>query len=130
MSTGGSTSNGPTRYNLSGRRLLARDVRGGDQRLRFSWGTLAHADIALGESIAVSGCCLTVVAWDDEGWDADVSNESLALTTLGALPIGAAVNLERSLLPTDRLGGHLVSGHIDGSGVARQSRQQDAGTDC
>ena len=97
-------------------RLLARDVRGGDQRLRFSWGGLDHADIALGESIAVNGCCLTVVAWDDQGWDADVSNETLALTTLGARALGAAVNLERSLLPTDRLGGHLVSGHVDAVG--------------
>ncbi|MDY0023247.1 riboflavin synthase [Arenimonas caeni] len=97
-------------------RLLAREARGGDQRLRFSWGSLAHDDIALGESIAVSGCCLTVVAWDDEGWDADVSNETLALTKLGSLAIGAAVNLERSLLPTDRLGGHLVSGHVDAVG--------------
>ena len=97
-------------------RLAARETRGGDQRLRFSWGALPHHDIVLGESIAVSGCCLTVVAWDDEGWDADVSNETLALTTLGALPTGAAVNLERSLLPTDRLGGHLVSGHVDAVG--------------
>ncbi len=97
-------------------RLLAREARGGDQRLRFSWGSLAHGDITLGESIAVSGCCLTVVAWDAEGWDADVSNETLALTKLGSLAIGAAVNLERSLLPTDRLGGHLVSGHVDAVG--------------
>ena len=97
-------------------RLLAREARGGDQRLRFSWGALPHDDIALGESIAVSGCCLTVVAWDGEGWEADVSNESLGLTTLGGLAIGAAVNLERSLLPTDRLGGHLVSGHVDAVG--------------
>lgn len=97
-------------------RLLAREARGGDQRLRFGWGGLAHDDVALGESIAVNGCCLTVVAFDAEGWDADVSNETLALTTLGALPVGAAVNLERSLLPTDRLGGHLVSGHVDAVG--------------
>ena len=97
-------------------RLLAREASGGDQRLRIGWGRLPADDIALGESIAVSGCCLTVVAWDAEGWYADVSNETLALTTLGGLPIGAAVNLERSLLPTDRLGGHLVSGHVDAVG--------------
>ena len=97
-------------------RLLAREPRGGDQRLRFGWGDMAHDDVALGESIAVNGCCLTVVAFDAEGWDADVSNESLTLTTLGTLPVGAAVNLERSLLPTDRLGGHLVSGHVDAVG--------------
>lgn len=101
-------------------RLAARDIRGGDQRLRFAWGALPHHDIALGESIAVSGCCLTVVAWDDEGWDADVSNETLALTTLGRLPVGAAVNFERSLLPTDRLGGHLVSGHVDALGAVEK----------
>ncbi len=75
----------------------------------------AH-DIALGESIAVSGCCLTVVEFDASGWAADVSNETLALTTLGSLEEGSAVNLERSLLPTDRLGGHLVSGHVDAVG--------------
>ena len=56
------------------------------------------------------------MAFDAEGWDADVSNESLTLTPLGTLPVGAAVNLERSLLPTDRLGGHLVSGHVDAVG--------------
>jgi riboflavin synthase len=103
-------------------RLLAREARGGDQRLRFGWGGLDHADVALGESIAVNGCCLTVVAFDAEGWEADVSNETLALTTLGALPAGAAVNLERSLLPTDRLGGHLVSGHVDAVGKVESVR--------
>ncbi|MFY2763319.1 riboflavin synthase [Arenimonas sp. MALMAid1274] len=98
-------------------RLESREVRGGDQRLRFAFGSLPAHDIELGESIAVSGCCLTVVAYDARGFDADVSNESLALTTLGSLPPGAAVNLERSLLPTTRLGGHLVSGHVDGLGT-------------
>jgi len=102
--------------------LLSRESRGGDQRLRISWGALPHDDITLGESIAVSGCCLTVVAWDGEGWEADVSNETLALTTLGGLAPGAAVNLERSLLPTDRLGGHLVSGHVDAVGRVEHVR--------
>lgn len=101
-------------------RVLACEARGGDQRLRFSWGAMPADDIALGESIAVSGCCLTVVEFDAQGWSADVSNESLALTTLGGLAVGAAVNLERSLLPTDRLGGHLVSGHVDAVGVVEK----------
>jgi len=101
-------------------RVLAREARGGDQRLRFSWGVMPAGDIALGESIAVSGCCLTVVEFDAQGWSADVSNESLALTTLGGLAVGAAVNLERSLLPTDRLGGHLVSGHVDAVGAVEK----------
>ena len=98
-------------------RLAAREHRDGDQRLTFGWGTLPHDDIALGESIAVNGCCLTVVGFDDAGWTADVSVESLQLTTLGTLPVGAAVNVERALLPTDRLGGHLVAGHVDAVGT-------------
>ncbi len=101
-------------------RLRARELRGGDQRLRFAFGALPAHDFELGESIAVSGCCLTVVAFDAAGFDADVSNESLALTTLGGLPLGAAVNLERSLLPTTRLGGHLVSGHVDAVGAVER----------
>jgi riboflavin synthase len=71
----------------------------------------------LGESIAVNGTCLTVVAFDAQSFRADASNETLALTTLGRLPVGAAVNLERAMRPTDRLGGHLVSGHVDGVGA-------------
>ena len=85
-------------------------------RLRIDAGALPRHDVQLGESIAISGVCLTVVAFDARSFDVDVSNETLARTTLGALGIGAAVNLERALLATDRLGGHLVSGHVDGIG--------------
>lgn len=101
-------------------RLVARDVHGGDARLRIEVGTLpwggSHDGAQLGESIAVNGTCLTLVAFDARSFDADASNETLALTTLGTLPIGAALNLERAMRPTDRLGGHLVSGHVDGVG--------------
>ncbi|MBS0194287.1 MAG: riboflavin synthase [Proteobacteria bacterium] len=97
-------------------RIALREARDGDVRLRVDPGDVPFADIVLGESIAVSGVCLTVVACDDEGLAFDVSNETLALTTLGALAVGARVNLERAMLPTDRLGGHLVSGHVDGLG--------------
>ena len=90
--------------------------RGGDRRLRIGTGAMDLRDLQLGESIAVSGVCLTVVAFDGDSFAADVSNETLSLTTLGALQAGAAVNLERALLPTTRLGGHLVSGHVDGMG--------------
>ena len=72
-------------------------------------GSLPMDDVQLGESIAVSGVCLTVVAFDAGAFAADASNETLSLTTLGGLAVGAAVNLERALLPTTRLGGHLVS---------------------
>lgn len=97
--------------------LAARESRGGDARLRVDAGTLPFGDIALGESIAVNGVCLTVVAFDASGFEADASNETLALTTLGLLPPGRQVNLERALRAGDRLGGHLVSGHVDGIGA-------------
>ncbi len=96
--------------------VLALEPRGGDLRLRIGVGTLPFADVALGESIAVSGVCLTVVEFDAASFAADASNETLALTTLGGLAVGHAVNLERAMRPTDRLGGHLVSGHVDGIG--------------
>jgi riboflavin synthase len=72
--------------------------------------------VALGESIAVSGVCLTAVEFDAVSFAADVSTETLSLTTLGGRTIGDAVNLERAMRPSDRLGGHLVSGHVDGLG--------------
>ena len=106
-------------------RLAARDARGGDARLRIDAGTLPFGHVQLGESIAVNGCCLTVVAFDAHSFAVDASNETLALTTLGNLAIDAPVNLERAMLPTDRLGGHLVSGHVDGLATATQ-RWDDA----
>jgi riboflavin synthase len=96
--------------------VRALEPRGGDLRLRIGVGTLPFDEVALGESIAVSGVCLTVVEFDADSFAADASTETLALTTLGALSVGQAVNLERAMRPTDRLGGHLVSGHVDGLG--------------
>ncbi|MEF2147176.1 riboflavin synthase [Aquilutibacter rugosus] len=92
---------------------------GGDLRLTVAVGTLPFERVELGESIAVNGCCLTVIAFDHDSFDCDVSPETLRLTTLGTLAEGAPVNLERALLPTQRLGGHLVSGHVDGLGAVR-----------
>lgn len=99
--------------------VRSREPRGGDLRLTFAVGGLPFADVELGESIAVSGCCLTVVAFDRDSFAADLSTETLACTTLGGLDTGAAVNLERALQVGDRLGGHLVSGHVDGIGRVR-----------
>lgn len=96
--------------------VRALEPRGGDLRLRIGVGTLPFDEVALGESIAVSGVCLTVVEYDAASFAADASTETLALTTLGGLSVGHAVNLERAMRPTDRLGGHLVSGHVDGLG--------------
>ena len=106
-------------------RLAARETRGGDARLRIDVGTLPFDGVQLGESIAVNGCCLTVVEFDAASFAIDASNETLSLTTLGRLGIGAPVNLERAMLPTDRLGGHLVSGHVDGLAIAAK-RWEDA----
>jgi riboflavin synthase len=80
-------------------------------------GKLDLADVTAGDSIAVSGVCLTAVALPGDGFWADVSGETLARTTLGEVKTGAAVNLEKALTPTTRLGGHLVSGHVDGVGT-------------
>lgn len=99
-------------------RLATREIRGGDARLAIEVGTLRFDHVQLGESIAINGCCMTVVTFDAGSFAVDASNETLALTTLGRLAIGAPVNLERAMLPTDRLGGHLVSGHVDGMAVA------------
>ena len=106
-------------------RLAARETRGGDARLTIDVGTLPFDGVQLGESIAVNGCCLTVVDFDASSFAVDASNETLALTTLGRLAIDAPVNLERAMLPTDRLGGHLVSGHVDGLAIAAK-RWDDA----
>lgn len=87
---------------------------GGDLRLTLNTGSLDMSDVQLGDSIATNGVCLTVVAMDANHFTADVSQESLAHTRLIDLNMGDAVNLEKALLPTTRLGGHLVSGHVDG----------------
>ena len=84
-------------------------------RLRIRASTVI-ADARLGDSIAVSGCCLTVVARGDDWWEADVSAETAARTSLGRNPTGSTVNLERAVRSQDRLGGHLVQGHVDGVG--------------
>ena len=73
-------------------------------------------DVELGASIAVNGCCLTVVAMTDEWWEADVSDETLARTSLSNVAPGQQVNLERAVRMADRLGGHLVQGHVDAVG--------------
>jgi len=86
----------------------------GGQRLAIDAGGLDMSDVAIGDSIAVNGVCLTAVLKDGKGFEADVSNETLRVTT--GLAMAGEVNLEKSLRLADRLGGHLVSGHVDGVG--------------
>ncbi len=90
--------------------------RGGDVRLHVGTGKLDLGDVRLGDSIATSGVCLTVVEFGADWFAADVSLETLGLTTLGGLAAGARVNLEKAMAVGDRLGGHIVSGHVDGAG--------------
>lgn len=97
-------------------KVVAAERRDGDLRLTLDTGALDMADVALGDSIAVNGVCLTVVEQLARGFVADVSVETLDLTTVGQWRAGDGVNLEKSLTPSSRLGGHLVSGHVDGLG--------------
>jgi len=96
--------------------VLALDRMGTDLRLRVGTGKLDLADVEPGDSIATSGCCLTVIERGDHWFSADASVETLSLTTLGNLRTGSSVNLEKALALGGRLGGHLVSGHVDGVG--------------
>ena len=97
---------------------------GEDTRMRVRTGELPLDDVALGDSIAVSGVCLTVVELSGDGFRADVSGETLARTAFRDLAVGSRVNLEKALTPTTRLGGHLVSGHVDGVGTVLERRPE------
>lgn len=99
------------------------ESRAGDVRLPIRTGRLDLSDVALGDSIAVNGVCLTVVELPWEGFKADVSRETLNLTTLQGLRPGSKVNLEKALTLSSRLGGHLVSGHVDGVGQVLERRE-------
>ena len=105
--------------------VAAMEARGGDMRLRIRTGSLPLGDVALGDSISTNGVCLTVVELPGDGYWADVSVESLNFTTLGQLDTGSRVNLEKALTPESRLGGHIVSGHVDGVGEVL-SLEEDA----
>ncbi|MDT8397607.1 MAG: riboflavin synthase [Pseudomonadales bacterium] len=89
----------------------------GDWRLVVSSANLDFSDIKIGDSIAVSGVCLTVTTQDGQSFTADVSNETVACTSMKTLSQGALVNLEKAMTPSSRLGGHLVSGHVDGLAI-------------
>jgi riboflavin synthase len=106
-------------------RVAALSARGGDVRLAIRVGSLNLARTAIGDSICVQGCCVTAVSLTGDTFEADLSRETLNVTTLGALAVGSAVNLEPALRAGDALGGHLVSGHVDGLATV-VSRTSDA----
>ena len=96
--------------------IASLEERGGDVRLTIRSGNLNLADVQLGDSIACNGACLTAVELTGEGFVADVSVETLNLTTIGNWQTGSRINLEKAMQATDRFGGHIVSGHVDGIG--------------
>ena len=97
-------------------RVLRKDDTAGDQRIQIDTQGVALPDIGRGDSVAVNGGSLTVSDYDANAFEADVSKETLLVTTLGKLEVGAPVNLEPSLRLGDSLDGHIVSGHVDGVG--------------
>lgn len=96
--------------------LLATTPSGGDLTLTIKSAKLDFSDVKLGDSIAINGVCLTVTRLGSNTFSADVSRETLSLTSLGNLKPGGVINLEKAMMPTTRLGGHMVSGHVDGLG--------------
>jgi riboflavin synthase len=96
------------------------DTRAGDLRMVIGCGDMDMSTVALGDSIAVSGVCLTAVEIGGDSFTADVSGETVSCTTLGDFVVGTRVNLEMAMTPSTRLGGHLVSGHVDGVGEVKQ----------
>ena len=105
--------------------IAAITPKGGDVRVYVKTAKLDLSDVVLGDSIAVNGVCLTAVELPGDGFWADVSRETLARTAFIDLKSGSRVNLEKALTPTTRLGGHLVSGHVDGVGEI-VSREENA----
>lgn len=102
--------------------VAALEAHGTDRRLRIDAGMFADRVPGVGDSLCVDGVCLTAIDATPSGFHADVSAETLSCTTLGTLQVGDRVNLERALTPATPLGGHLVSGHVDGTGSVIERR--------
>jgi riboflavin synthase len=108
-------------------RIVARESHGVDARLTIRTERMKLANVAIGDSVCVQGVCLTVTSLPGNAFTADVSHETLSLTTLGELKVDSPVNLEPSLRAGDPLGGHLVSGHVDGiASVVTLARDGDS----
>ena len=103
-------------------KIAAIDRRAGDCRLKIDTANLSLDDVLLGDSIAVNGVCLTAVELGEHFFYADVSNETLSRTILNTSTVGTSVNLELALTPSTRMGGHIVSGHVDGIGFVTEKK--------
>jgi riboflavin synthase len=97
--------------------ILKIESRGEDKRFTIDTGKLDLADVSIGDSISVNGTCLTVTELQSQAFSTDLSTETLDVTSFGAAAEGSQLNLEKALMLSDRLGGHIVSGHVDGIGV-------------
>jgi riboflavin synthase len=109
--------------------IIKTEKIGGDLRLTLATGGLAMAGVQLGDSIMCNGICLTAIEFDNNSFVADLSEETLNVTTAGNWVVGTRINLEKSLTLADRLGGHLVSGHVDGIGEVL-SRETTSRSEC
>ena len=109
-------------------RVVAIEKRGEDFSLTIDCGKLDMSDVKIGDSIAVNGVCLTAVSLAHKQFVADVSNETIRFTSLASLKINSVLNLEKALTPSSRLGGHLVSGHVDGLGKICERYQDGRAT--
>jgi len=105
--------------------VALKQAKGGDLKVRIATAALDLSDVKLGDSIAVNGVCLTVIEQFADGFSADISNETVAHTRWSDIAVGESVNLEKAMMPTSRLGGHIVSGHVDGLAQV-VDRQEDA----
>jgi riboflavin synthase len=103
-------------------KIAAIDRRAGDCRLKIDTANLSLNDVLPGDSIAVNGVCLTAVELGEHFFYADVSNETLSRTILNTSTVGTSVNLELALTPSTRMGGHIVSGHVDGIGFVTEKK--------
>ncbi|MGR9105597.1 MAG: riboflavin synthase [Gammaproteobacteria bacterium] len=104
-------------------KITGLERRASDVRITVDIGSLAIDEVSVGDSIAVDGVCLTAVQIAGNAFIADVSNETLSRTTLQDARVGTAVNLELAVTPTTRMGGHIVSGHVDGIGKIREKHE-------
>ena len=96
--------------------ISAIEQKDGDCRFVFNTGNMDLSDLTVGDSIAVNGACLTIIEKDNAFFVADLSKETLELTTFSTLKIGSRINLEKAMMLSDRINGHMVSGHVDGIG--------------
>lgn len=110
--------------------IAAINPMGVDSRYVFNTGTLDLADMQVGDSIAVNGACLTIIEKEGNSFSADLSGETLSLTCFSDLETGASVNLEKAMQLSDRINGHMVSGHVDGIGTIKSMHDEGRSWRC